>query len=160
MKIKIRRAGLCDLKTIQKLSYMLFKKEHAEYDSTLDATWTFGKGGRKYFTDVLKNGFAAIAEADGLAIGYIVGSKLPPYPYRTTKRTAELGNMFIVKGYRKKGIGTKLIRAFIEWCKKEGYNHIEIEAFSANKKGIKFYRKFGFKDYSLLLELNPENKRV
>jgi GNAT superfamily N-acetyltransferase len=160
MKIKIRRAELTDLKTIQKLSYLLFKKEQIEYDSTLDATWTFGTGGIKYFTDVLKRGFAAIAESDGQAIGYIVGSKLPPYPYRTTKRTAELGNMFIVKGYRKRGIGTKLIRAFLEWCKKEGCKHIEIEAFAANKKGIKFYRKFGFKNYSLLLEMNPENKRV
>jgi GNAT superfamily N-acetyltransferase len=160
MKITIRRAGLTDLKTIQRLSYLLFKKEHVEYDSTLDATWTFGKKGTKYFTDVLKKGFAAIAEADGKTVGYIVGGKLPPYSYRTTKRTAELGNMFIVKGYRKKGIGTKLIRAFLEWCKKEGCKHIEIEAFAANKKGIKFYHKFGFKDYALLLEMNPENKRV
>lgn len=160
MKLLIFRARPEDLKVIQELNFKLFKKEHREYDSTLNLEWTFSRIGEKYFLDKIKNGFAAIAEVGGEPVGYLVGSTSKDYPYRLTKRTAELGNMFVLDRYRNRGIGTKLVKSFLDWCRKNDYKHINVAASALNKKGISFYRKLGFKDYTVTLEINPKNKRV
>ena len=80
--------------------------------------------------------------------------------YRLSENTAELGNMFVLDEYRGRGIGTKLVNAFLDWCKEKGYTHITTDPAAQNKKGIEFYKKFGFKEYTTVMEINPDNKRV
>ncbi|MDD5181782.1 MAG: GNAT family N-acetyltransferase [Candidatus Nanoarchaeia archaeon] len=160
MEIRIRKATVKELEVIQKLNLMLFEKEHKEYDSTLNLEWTFGNEGKKYFSGIIKKGFSAVAEVEGQVVGYIVGQKSKNYPYRTTTDIAELSNMLVMDKYRGHGIGRKLVEAFMAWCKEKGYKHIKVEASAQNLGAIDFYRKLGFKDYTLILEINPANKRV
>jgi len=67
---------------------------------------------------------------------------------------AELDNMFVLKEFRGKGIGTKLISSFLDWCKHSKYDRVCVSASAQNTNAIKFYRKFGFKDYVTTLELD------
>jgi GNAT superfamily N-acetyltransferase len=53
-----------------------------------------------------------------------------------------------------------LVNSFLDWCNKQGYHAVRVEASAMNRRGIEFYKKFGFKDHTLILEINPENKRV
>lgn len=141
-----------DLKAIQELNLKLFEKEYKEYDPKLNMDWTFGKDGTKFFTSRIKNGFAAVAETDGKTIGYIVGGKAKDYSYRIINNTAELDNMFVLEPYRNQKIGTMLVEAFLNWCKEKEYGHIKVSAVAQNEAAIRFYRKFGFNDYTLTLE--------
>jgi ribosomal protein S18 acetylase RimI-like enzyme len=154
MDIKIRKADIDDLKDIQKLNLMLFKKEYDEYDKLLNLEWTFGKQGTQFFKDKLTKpencGF--IAKGNGKIVGYIVGGISKAETYRNMPKTAELDNMFILKEFRNKGAGTKLYDEFLKWCKSKNVEIIRVQASSLNKKAINFYRKNGFKDYILLLE--------
>ena len=152
MEIKIRKAILKDLKVIQDLNLKLFEKEYNEFDKTLDISWTFSEEGKKYFSESIKKGFAAVAEADGKIVGYILGGKGETESWRTIKKIAELYNMLVLEDYRRKGVGTRLVNAFLDWCKQNKFNHIKVVASSQNMRGIDFYKKFGFKEQDMVLE--------
>ena len=155
-KITIRKARPNDLTNILRLNLDLFKKEYKEYDKKLNLKWTYGKTGKAYFKKKIseKNGFAFVAENEGKIIGYLCGSiRKSPYDYRIISRYAELDNMIIEKKFRGREIGERLVLEFLKWCKIKKTNVISVNASAQNENGIKFYRKMGFKDYSLTLEI-------
>lgn len=155
-KIVIRKATGKDLDDVLRLNLDLFKKEYKEYDKKLDLKWTYDRKGKTYFKKRIagKDGFVIIAESKGKIIGYLCGSaRNCPYDYRIIPKYAELENMIVDKEFRGKGIGEKLTKKFLEWCKLKKADCISVNASIQNEKGINFYRKMGFKDYSLTLEI-------
>jgi len=161
--VKIRRADIKDIKDIKdilRLNFDLFKKEHEEYDRSLNLKWTYNDG-EKYFSDriIKKNGFVEVAEAKGKIIGYLCGGISERKFYRRKAKYAELENMLIGDNFRGKGIGTRLTEDFINWCKRNKVNYIAVTASAQNKQGVDFYRTLGFKDYNLTLEMAIEKKR-
>jgi hypothetical protein len=152
--IKIRKATIKDLKEVQKLNLLLFQKEYKEYDKFLNLNWTFGERGTKAFKKVLtnKDRCTFVAEYNGKIIGYLAGGISTPEFYRNLPKVAELYNTLILEKYRNKKIGTKLYSEFVKWCKNKKFKIIKVQASAPNKKAINFYRKNGFKDYTLILE--------
>ncbi|MCK4705668.1 MAG: GNAT family N-acetyltransferase [Gammaproteobacteria bacterium] len=57
------------------------------------------------------------------------------------KPDGQIGRMAVIKKYRKKGIGTKLLSAATLHARNNGYNMIYLHA---QKQAISFYRKFNF----------------
>ncbi len=157
--LQIRKAHIRDLDSILRLNLLLFKKEYADYDKSLNLKWTYGKG-RKYFKNriIKKDGFVKIAEAGRKVVGYLCGGISKRLSYRKKARYVELENMFIEKRFRSRGIGAKLMRDFINWCKKNKVQYVSVKASAGNKKALDFYRKFRFKDYDMILELSNFNK--
>lgn len=153
--VMIRKAGIKDLEDILRLNFDLFKKENKEYDKSLNLDWTYGEG-KKYFRDriIKKDGFAEVAEVERRVIGYICGGISERKFYRKKAKYAELENMLVEDNFRSSGIGTKLTKNFINWCKDNKIDYISVTASAQNKQTVDFYRKFDFKDYSLTLEMN------
>jgi diamine N-acetyltransferase len=157
MEFKIRLATIDDLKAIQGLNLMLFKKEYAEFDDTLNCNWTFGKDGEEYFTKCITedDGCVFVACINDKIIGYLAGGLVDKIePYRVPLKSTELENMFVIDKYRDKGIGSQLYQAFVGWSKSKGANRLRVSACAQNLEGINFYRKNGFIDYGFVLETN------
>lgn len=154
MDIIIRKATIKDLFNVQELNLELFKKEHKEYDPTLNLNWTFGKIGTKYFKERIsrRNSCVLVAIVGEQVVGYLCGGLKKAETYRNLPITAELENIFILDGYRSKGMGKKLYREFIKWCRGKHVRKIRVNAFVKNKLAIKFYKVNKFKEYSLNLE--------
>lgn len=155
-KMIFRRATTKDLKGILNLNFELFKKEYNEFDKSLNLKWTFGREGRKYFKEKItkKDSFVEVAELEGRIIAYLCGGMSERLFYRKDGKYAELENMFIDKNFRRKGIGEKLTKNFVIWCKKNKVDNVSVTASSKNSPAVSLYRKAGFKDYNLTLELN------
>jgi len=70
--------------------------------------------------------------------------------------TAELDNMFIKEDYRKFGIGSKMMNAFLDWTREQGAKRVLVTASIGNVNTIKFYEKHGFDKLNVTLrkELN------
>ncbi|MDD5191997.1 MAG: GNAT family N-acetyltransferase [Candidatus Nanoarchaeia archaeon] len=153
-KIIITKATLKNLKDIQKLNHLLFKREYNKYDKSLNLSWTFGKKGTKYFKNKLtkKDSCVFIATINDLIIGYIAGGESKAEVYRDLPKVGELENMFVIERYQRKGTGTDLYTAFVKWCMKKGIKLIRVQATPQNKKGIAFYKKNKFKENTLILE--------
>ncbi|MCK4745306.1 GNAT family N-acetyltransferase [Candidatus Parcubacteria bacterium] len=154
MKIKIKFATIENLKDIQKLNLMLFKKEYYEYDKTLNCEWTFKSDGENYFKKriIKDDGCVLIAYADNKIVGYLIGGLKEIKPSRLLSAFAELENMFVLENYRCKQIGSKLFKAFINWCKSKNVKRLRVVASAMNICAIKFYKKNGFIEYDLILE--------
>ncbi len=155
MKFKVKSATINDLKKIQELNLLLFEKEYAEFDETLNCKWTFSKEGTEYFKNrINKNdGCVFVACSENEIVGYLAGGLISNKEnYRVIPKSAEIENMFIADKHRRMGIGTKLYQLFVDWCKAKEVKRLRVTASAQNKGGINFYRKNGFTYYDLTLE--------
>ena len=56
------------------------------------------------------------------------------------------------EGYKKHGIGKKLMLYAKEEAKKGNYNRLELNCWSFNENAIEFYKKIGMKEQRINLE--------
>ncbi len=155
MKFKIRPAIIDDLKRIQELNLLLFEKEYAEFDDTLNCKWTFGKEGEEYFKNriIKDDGCVFVSVTGDEIVGYLAGGLVSKKEnYRVIPKSAEIENMFVTDKHRMMGIGTKLYQSFVDWCETKRVKRLRVTASVQNRDGINFYRKNGFADYDLILE--------
>lgn len=159
IEIKIQKATIENLRDIQNLNLKLFEKEYKEYDKLLNCNWTFSEEGTQYFKDKIlqKNNCSLVAVEKDKVVGYLVGGVTKGETYRNLPKMAELEDTFVLEEYRNLGIGTKLYEEFVKWCKSNGVKIITVQATAENNKAINFYRKNGFKDYTLVLEHKLSN---
>ena len=116
-ELKIRKAKISELKSIQDLNHKLFR-EDADRDKFLNHNWPY-KDGEKYFKSRIEGkGLCLIAEIDGEIVGYLCGSIKQSESWRPVKRT-ELENMRVKRHIRSKGVGAKLVDEFLKWSKKQ-----------------------------------------
>ena len=64
----------------------------------------------------------------------------------------EIDSIFIEPGYRKKGIGSSLIRRAMDWFNSIGCHSISIFVADGNDSVLDFYQSFGFHKYAVLLK--------
>lgn len=152
--ITIRKAHLSDLEVIQSLNQELCKKEHNEFDDTIDPNYPFTSKGQTYFSFRLESpdSFSLLVICDEVAVGYLVGGIVETEDYRTPLIVAEVENMYIKPEYRQGGIGSQLLQQFDDWCKKQNVQRIRYIASAANAKAIKFYKANGAEEISVTLE--------
>lgn len=150
-KVIIRKAGLEDLTSIQKLNDNLFDLEFNNFDDTLKREWALEKEGQEYFEDMIKNEIVFVAQIEEEIVGYLAGSICEEISY--IKETfAELDNMCIDDEYRRFGIGTLLMDEFKKYCKEKNMQNIKVTASAKNNRAIQFYMKNGFEDYNVTLK--------
>ncbi len=154
MEVKIRKAKQEDIKLMQKFMYLLMKEEYENFDPTNKITWAKSKKCADYFKMRVseRSNFAIIAEVDGEPVGYLSGGFFKSPAFRTLDKLGQLGDMFVIDGYRNLKIGTKLIKEFKKWLKERGAKRMKVELFTNNKHALRFYKRHGFKDYTSILE--------
>lgn len=145
MDVVIRLADIKDSEEILKLI-----KELAEFENELEKV-------ELNLMDIKKDGFGKnpifkcfVAEF----MGSIVGIALFYPRYSTWKGpTFHLEDLIVTKTMKGKGIGTKLLYAFVNYAKNEGVKRVEWEVLDWNKKAIDFYNKNGaviFNDWKIV----------
>ncbi|MBN2094554.1 MAG: GNAT family N-acetyltransferase [Candidatus Aenigmarchaeota archaeon] len=153
MELNVRKATPQDLEMIKELNSML--AEHMQdFEGQVNSKWSFGKDGDRYFRQRLSNineGCIFLATMGGKVVGYLAGG-FADKKSRANK-TAELENMFVLEGFRKNGVGTKLAEEFLNWCKKQRTRTVKVSTAAGNSKTLKFYRSVGFLDQAITLEL-------
>lgn len=81
-----------------------------------------------------------VAEKDGEIVGVLTVQR---GMYRKNRHTANLG-IAIKSAHRRKGLGSELISAGIDWCRENYIRKLNLEVFSSNKGAISLYEKLGF----------------
>jgi len=137
MDVIIRLAKIKDSKEILKLI-----KELAEFENELEKV-------ELNLSDIENHGFGKdpifkcfVAEH----LNSILGLALFYPRYSTWKGpTFHLEDLIVTKTMKGKGIGTKLLYAFVNYANKLGVKRVEWEVLDWNKKAIDFYNKNGAK---------------
>ncbi len=156
MKVRIRRAKRNELKVIQDLNHELFLSDK-DRDKFLNFNWPYDEGKRYFLKRITDPAcICLVADVRGKIIGYLAGSVREVESWRPVKRT-ELENMLVKPEFRSGGIGSKLVEGFLKWSKAKKVNRALVVAYATNIKAVEFYRRNGFVDESIMLEIKINN---
>tara|TARA_B100001559_G_C16120910_1_gene448431 strand:- start:78 stop:563 length:486 start_codon:yes stop_codon:yes gene_type:complete len=145
MYVVIRLAEIKDSEQILNLI-----KELADFENELEKV-------ELNLSDIKKHGFGKNSVFKCFVAEYmnsIVGIALFYPRYSTWKGpTFHLEDLIVTKTMKGKGIGTKLLNAFVNYAKNAGVKRVEWEVLDWNKKAIDFYNKNGaliFNDWKIV----------
>ncbi|KAH9369428.1 hypothetical protein HPB48_007206 [Haemaphysalis longicornis] len=76
-------------------------------------------------------------------VGYAVISRI----YSTWEgKSLRLGDLYVVPGHRRKGVGTSLLRSVVQDCQRQGCSRIDCSPQASNVELISFLERHGAKD--------------
>lgn len=156
-KITFRKARPADLKAVSELDLEFTKTQYQNYDKTLNLNWTYSRAGQKYFKNRMspRDGMLRVAvNEQGKIIAYLSGGAVKPHPLSIKAHYAELESIFIKDDYRGSGIGEKMTQDFIDWCRKNRIDFIDLSVAYGNSKVLDFYRKLGFNTRYAIMEVD------
>lgn len=78
--------------------------------------------------------------------GFITGRMVPDS--QSSSQAAEIHNFGVRVEDRRRGVGSCLLRSFMEVAAKRGASRVFLEVRSGNVTAIDFYRKYGFEVYT------------
>lgn len=154
--MEIRKAKKEDMKDIQNLRYLLGKYEKDLGLNIVVPEWAYTEVGEKDFNYFLNDQYIFVATENNKIVGFITGEILKKKAWYNVQ-LGEINNIFVLKEYRQKGIGKKLIETIINSFKEEGITNIQLYTFSNNTDAIKFYEKIGFKKYNVQMLYEKDN---
>ena len=95
-----------------------------------------------------------VAEEGGEIIGYARGSVEKSPSYLAPQNIGIIYDLLVSNYYRKQGIGGFLFDSLMDWFKTKKISNIELKVDARNAGGVAFWRKLGFKEYSLRMRLD------
>jgi RimJ/RimL family protein N-acetyltransferase len=97
---------------------------------------------RRYLRAIRRypNAAVFVADDDGLVVGRLSVAR-DQHP--ASRHVADLGLM-VAATHRRRGIGTALLHAAVDWARHSGVRKLELHVFPYNKGAIALYEQFGF----------------
>lgn len=151
-QVEVRKAREGDLKAVQDLNYQLFVHD-SQFEPELNMDWPYREG-EEYFKRRIQgeDGVCLVAEMGDQIAGYLAGGIRGGEDWLKVLRS-EIENMFVLKEFRKAGVGRILVEEFKQWSQEKGAKRVVVNAFWGNIGSIEFYKKIGFESYDISLEL-------
>ena len=150
--MNIRQALPTEWQQLQTLNDEVFADNY-KYDPDLKRDWAMSPEGERYFKELISDPSQCcfFAEDNGKLVGYIAAAP-KEISYRNSKYL-EIDNMGVSPEYRGKGVGTMLIEEVKKWAKENGYNKLFVNSYFKNTSTINFYKKNGFNEIDVSLEM-------
>ncbi len=150
MKIYIRTARREDTERIVELRCLL-ADYHANFDKIFASGKEVKKGFKNYLRELMRkrNAKIYVAEVEGKIVGYAIG-RITSHP-ALRGRIGKITDIFVLENYRRIGIGNALVKELLKWFKKKNVKNIILSVATANKTGLKFWKKQGFKEFLITM---------
>ena len=129
------------------LFFKIMMNIRIEKDSDKELIWklnshAFPTNVEADLVDILRNSgvtlISMVAEEEGEIIGHILFSDVELIGNKSKIKLAGLGPMAVIPKLQRKGIGSKLVNAGLEHCRKKGYDAVVVLGYP------EYYPKFGF----------------
>jgi RimJ/RimL family protein N-acetyltransferase len=104
--------------------------------------WRDASDERRYLRAIRRypNAAVYVAEEDGVIVGRL---SIARDQHPASRHVADLGLM-VAADHRRRGVGTALLEAAVEWARQAGVRKLELHVFPWNKAAIALYDRFGF----------------
>ncbi|MDZ5473062.1 GNAT family N-acetyltransferase [Bacillus sp. 31A1R] len=110
-----------------------------------------------YFKELLdeKDCDILIAVEEGEIVGFAVMElkQSPPFDSMTPRIYAYMSDFGVKSNSQRKGIGTKLFQACVDWSKDKGATSLDLNVWEFNNRAISFYESFGLETVSRKMSL-------
>jgi len=142
--MKKRIATLDDVETIR-----LMYREFFDFNASLQPYYNQKAESGEYPVNTIQSETADIilVEIDGSIAGFahVLEDKTPPYDSLVPHKFAVCMDLYVLPNYRKKGVGTTLVKAVKEWAKKRSLDYIELNVMIENENAARLYKQEEFK---------------
>ena len=106
------------------------------------------------FEAILKDGNWYVAVADGVVVGILeLMKRHVESPAQVMKDVLFISTMAVDEKYRGKGIGHLFFEKVKQLKQEKGYDTIELQVNAKNRLAYEMYRKYGFTEKSINMEL-------
>ena len=106
------------------------------------------------FEAILKDENWYVAEADGVVVGVLeLLKRHVESPAQVMKDVLFISTMAVDEKYRGKGIGHLIFEKVKRLKQEKGYDTIELQVNAKNRLAYEMYRKYGFTEKSINMEL-------
>ena len=97
---------------------------------------------RRYLRAIRRypNAAVYVADDDGEIVGRL---SIARDQHPASRHVADLGLM-VAMSHRRRGIGTELLKAAVDWARHAGVRKLELHVFPWNHAAIALYERFGF----------------
>lgn len=95
-----------------------------------------------------------VAEASGRVVGW---GSLNPYSSRKAYAYVADFSVYVERGWRSRGVGSRLLARLIELGREHGFHKMVLSAFPGNEAGMALYHKFGFSSVGIFKEMGKLN---
>jgi ribosomal protein S18 acetylase RimI-like enzyme len=132
----------------------LFREDAGTHDPTVNVDWPALEGAA-YYAGLLgdEDCLLALARAGDRVVGHLVGKLDQPDSYRR-QRIAVLESIRVRPDQRDAGVGTLLVRHFLEWARDREAVQASVSAYAANRAAQRFYARHGFAPMTTTLRLS------
>ena len=148
MAIKVRRATIADLETIESLW-----KEMAIFHQELDPYFTIiseaEDNHRRYMIDLLQDESKRVFVADDSVrlLGYLVADVKSYPPIYKHKYYGHIGAISVTASARRKGIGKMLLNKALAWFREQQLQRVECGVAVLNNVSQAFWDGMGFRGF-------------
>ncbi|MBM9507908.1 GNAT family N-acetyltransferase [Actinacidiphila acididurans] len=170
--LRVRTAVADDIPGIVRCGADLLTEDAAARDPRVDPGWVLREG-RAAFAATLEDPACLLlvavraggaqgtgrlpaeggqAQADAVA-GYAIGALSEPVGVLPI-RSAVLRALYVAPEHRGAGTGARLTAEFFSWARAKGAVRAEVNAYTANEDGLRFYRRQGFAPRAVRLDLD------
>ena len=137
----VREADPSDAESLTRLAEAVSGEPEAWLISA-DGEWRSVGDERRYLKAVRRypNAAVFVADDEGLIVGRL---SIARDQHPASRHVADIGLM-VAATHRRRGIGTALLEAAVDWARRAGVRKLELHVFPWNEAGIKLYERFGF----------------
>lgn len=152
MEVKIRKAEEKDYAKVLDIMNQV-QKLHVEWRPDIYKTnENFFELG--YLKELIEKDCAYVAEAEGEAVGFMeIMFRHVTSPAHVTRDFVFIDTMAVDEKYRGRGIGHKFFDKVKEIKEEKGLDGIELQVNARNKAAYEMYKKCGFTEKSINMEL-------
>jgi RimJ/RimL family protein N-acetyltransferase len=136
----VRPAHPADAEGLAKLGHAVGSEPEGWLVSTNG--WRDASDERRYLRAIRRypNAAVYVAEEDGAIVGRL---SIARDQHPASRHVADLGLM-VAADHRRRGVGTALLEAAVEWARQAGVRKLELHVFPWNEAAIALYDRFGF----------------
>lgn len=154
-RFRLRTATLGDLDVLVRHRRGMWESMGERDRHALDeADRVYRKWARQRMRTVRLVGFIVEnAKSEAVASGCIWLRPMQPLPGYAVRPNPYLLGMYTDPGYRRHGLGTRIVRAAVRWCRDHGYRRLTLHA---SPQGRTLYRRLGFdRTWEMRIKLLP-----
>jgi ribosomal protein S18 acetylase RimI-like enzyme len=133
--VSVRRATRADLATLAALWRAFADEAPAPPHVDVDEAHELAE-----IEELVEGGTGFLAEEGGEAVGFALGRRLTP-------RLGRLTDVYVVPGWRRRGLAAALVGAVAEALQADGAAFLELEAGADNAGARGIYKRWGFRDH-------------
>ena len=142
--VTVQKAARDDIDGVLESVAGLFREDAGRRDPTVDVDWAAAEGAG--YCDALvgdEKALLAVARDGDRVVGHLVGRLSGPDSFRR-QRIAVLESMRVHPDFRDEGVGTLLVRHFLDWARAQDAVQASVSAYAANEAAVRFYHRHGF----------------